>query len=70
MKLGNDQCENFFSHFPVVDSLTAQECIAVLQLVEDGVDYFVTDRHVTREVFGAAHAQSPQQYVGELAISA
>lgn len=70
MQLLKEQCENFYSHFPVTDSLTAQECIAVLQLVEEGVDYFVTDLHITREVYGDSHSAARPQYVGELALSA
>lgn len=54
MRLTQEQTDNLFSHFPVEDSLDTLELFAVsFSLHDEGVEYFLTDRHATQEVFGA-----------------
>lgn len=75
MKLRSEDCANFYSHFPVPNSLTAQELIAVLALSEEqGVAYFIGTHHAVTEEFGTHErhitAQTAHQYAGELLLEA
>ncbi len=58
MRLLEEQRTAFYSHFPVPDSLTLQERIAILSLSEEeDIAYFVSNDHLVTREFG-----TPDQY--------
>jgi hypothetical protein len=66
MQLSPDQAKNLFSHFtegvtPIEDVIFLGHLIVEKQLGE----YFYSDRHITREVFG--EHPTPQQSQAEIA---
>ncbi len=75
MQLRPEQCQAFYSHFPVPDSLTLDERLAVLELSEKfDINYFVSNEHIVTAEYGQVlighDEQRSARYCGELLLKA
>lgn len=74
MSITDQEASHLFSHFPVEDSLGWDELCAIINLPAEPRSYFLSDQHVTREVFGSHEdyraAQAVPQHLGEVLLKA